>query len=344
MYRCEADVAVGLEEFARAELVRRFGDAVRLDETPAVPGAIGFEYVGDLLALLDLRIALAVSLVQGFAVPRPRALLGDQHLRLLLNGVAAVGALHPPVAFSTLRLDAAGAQSAVMQRLAGELAQQAGLRVTAGPADLELRLRRPPGGASGWEALIRLSPRPLSARAWRVCNLEGALNATVAHAMALLTAPRPQDVFLNVACGSGTFLVERLAQGRAARAIGCDLSPRALTCARANLDAAGLTRQVELQPWDATALPLPDASVDALCADLPFGHLTGSHAANMALYPAVLREAARVARPGSRFALITHERRLATAALDDNPAWQVERWFPVALGQITPTVFLARRR
>jgi 23S rRNA G2445 N2-methylase RlmL len=231
-----------------------------------------------------------------------------------------------------------------MRRLRAELAARTGLRPVDGPGDLALRLRRPPDGVAGWEALIRLSPRPLATRRWRVCNLPGALNATVAAAMIDLTRPAPEDVFLNIGCGSGTLLVERLLTGPARRAIGCDTDPAALDCAGANLAAAGRDRAAELEAWDARALPLPDASVDAVCADLPFGHLVGSHADNLALYPALLREAARVARPGARCLLITHEARLMERLLDRSPEWSVDAVVRLALETLHPRIFALRRR
>jgi SAM-dependent methyltransferase len=341
----EADVVGGLAGFARAEIARLpHGPARPLLPPGDEATAIRFDFGGDPSDLLRLRTVLTAWRVVRFAAPRPRALMGDEPLRRLLEEIGRVRALHPPDAFASLSLSAAGADSPVMQRLRAELSGRAGLRPTDGPGDLALRLRRPPDGDAGWEALIRLSPRPLATRRWRVCNLPGALNATVAAVMIDLTRPAPEDVFLNIGCGSGTLLVERLLAGPARRAIGCDTDPAALDCARANLTAAGRDRAAELQSWDARALPLPDASVDAVCADLPFGHLVGSHADNLALYPDLLREAARVARPGSRCLLITHEARLTERLLDRSPEWSVDAVVRLTLATLRPRIFALRRR
>jgi len=341
----EAATAAGLEDVTAAELRRHLGRSVRVQEPlggAGVAGAVAFHYAGDPRALLDLRTVQTVYAVQRFDVPRPRALLGDQHFRLLLDQVAVALDLFPSAAYRTMYLSAAGADSPVLTRLALDLARSTGLRLGTREGNLLIRLRRPPSGEPGWESLVRLGPRPLSARAWRVCNMEGALNAAVAHAMALLTEPRPSDIVLNLACGSGTLLIERLAAAPARRAIGCDTSEAALQCARANVEAAGLERAIELYPWDARALPLPDRSVDILLADLPFGHLVGSHEGNRVLYPDLLREAARVARPGARFALITHEHRLMETTLAQCPAWSLLRAFPVGIGEVLPRVYLLR--
>jgi ubiquinone/menaquinone biosynthesis C-methylase UbiE len=334
-----------LGPFARDEVVRVLGERARMrgSQERRGPDVVRFEYAGDLRALLRLQTALAAFVLRRFPVPRPKALLSNEHLPALLELIALVRGLHPPGAFRTLELGAAGADSPVMTRLKEELARRAGLAVAPERGDLFLRLRRPPDGGEGWEVLARISPRPLATRAWRVCNMEGALNGTVAHAMALLTRPQARDCVLNIGCGSGTLLVERLNSAPAARAIGCDTSPAALECARANLQAAGQAARAELYAWDARALALPAAAVDALLADLPFGHLVGSHEANLELYPALLAEAARVARPGARFALISHEVRLLEQLLAGAAHWLPEQTIRVTLGGLHPRIFLLRR-
>src|SRR5205809_933990 len=76
-------------------------------------------------------------------------------------------------------------------------------------------------------------------------------------------------------------------------AIGCDTDPVALACTQENIQASGYT-QISVFPWEAGALPMPDACVDAVLADLPFGQVVGSHTENIVLYPRILDEAARV--------------------------------------------------
>jgi 23S rRNA G2445 N2-methylase RlmL len=90
-------------------------------------------------------------------------------------------------------------------------------------------------------------------------------------------------------------------------------------------------------------LPFADGCCDALCADLPFGHLVGSHEENVVLYPAMLREAARVARRGASLVVITHEVRLMTAVLAKIEEWRVETVLRVTLGGLHPRIFLLRR-
>ena len=185
-----------LETVVRAELVDRLGGRAAfgpLGASESRRGAVRFGYRGSLRSLCELRTAHAVYVVVPFAVPRPRALLGDQNLRLLLTHIDAVLSLWPVGTFQTLTLSAAGAESPVLSRLRDEIARRTGLSPDNGSGHLLLRLRRADTEAAGWEVLIRISPRPLAVRSWRVCDYKGALNAAVAHAMVLLTRPRPGD-------------------------------------------------------------------------------------------------------------------------------------------------------
>ena len=81
----------------------------------------------------------------------------------------------------------------------------------------------------------------------------------------------------------------------------------------------------------------------ALCADLPFGQQVGSHAANLALYPAALAEAARIAAPGARMCIISHETRLMSDSLARSPAWELVEERRISLNGIFPRIYLLRR-
>jgi precorrin-6B methylase 2 len=339
----EAECIVGLERFAAAELRGVRGVVLEREREARGEGRLPFTYDGPWPALLRLRTVVAVHAVLASGLPRPTALLDDGVFRRITATVGHIRSLHPARAFRTYRLSAAGAESAPFQRFRARLGQATGLTPAEDAGDLLLRFRR---GADGrFELLARISPRPLAARDWRVCNRPGALNAAVASILASLTVPRPSDVYLNLACGSGTLLVERARLGPAGRLVGCDTDPEALACAARNVEAAGLSG-VELVDWDATRLPLPDQSVDALTVDLPFGQLVGSHAANAELYPGLLSEAARVARPGARLVAISQQVRLLERSLGAGH-WSTEEVLRPTLvtsgGPIKPGIYVLRR-
>lgn len=343
----ELEVIPGLEAIAVAEVQRLFRRSVTI-EPQQREGEIPLRLTADRSRLLELQTVLAVYERRVFPIPRPKALLGQQWLDALLAMIAEVRALHANDAFHTFRISAAGQDSSVLVRLRDEIALRTGLTYVAEEGDLLLRLRRPLDRSDGWDVLIRLSPRPLSARNWRVCNMPGALNASVAHAMALLGQPHPDDVVLNLACGSGTLLIERLRAAPARIALGCDIDAEARACARENLAASGVG-PARIEAWDAAALPTPDAWVDLVLADLPFGQLVGSHADNLELYPAILREATRVTVGGGLFVAITEDIRLWEGLVADAAAdWTLARALPIKLpfsgGYLRPRIYVLRRK
>lgn len=343
----EIETVPGLEEFAERELRQKIGRSSRVLGRVA-EGRIALSYSGPIQPLSALRGAVAVHAVETFDVPRPRGLLGHQNLTRLMALIERATSGYPPETFATFRLSAAGADTAIFARLKEEIGAATGLRPAEGEADLLLAIRRPPAGRPGWQALARLGPRPLSARAWRVCNFPGALNATVAHAMVTLAGPTPAERFLNAACGSGTLMIERLALGPARVVVGCDVDWMALECTRSNLRASGSARRASLLAADAARLPFPDQSFETIVADLPFGMLVGSGARNAELYPGFVAGASRAAAPGAALVVITTARRLFEQTMEDaRDRWTPESVLPIKLsfpkGYLYPRIYVYRR-
>jgi tRNA (guanine6-N2)-methyltransferase len=334
----EAEITEGLLPIASNELAVLIGKKGSIGKSHR-PDSLPFRYDGDFRDLLQLRKVLAVYRLLRFDVPRPKALLGHQHFQRIIEASQAIKA---NADFRSIIINAAGSDSSVMLRLKEELARTLGLEPKEDEGDLVLRIRRSPK-AQTWDVLIRLSPRPQASRAWRVCNYQGALNASVAAVMISLTKPTPQDTFLNIACGSGTIIIERALETGAEVLIGIDMAGQALDCARQNIAAAGCGN-IQLLEGDATRLSLANASINALAADLPFGYLQGSHSENQILYPAVLREAARVAKQGARFVIISHEVKLMEQCLRANLDWSILSVQMVTLTGLHPRIFLLERR
>ena len=342
----EVETIIGLEEYARREVRRLLGKAAQV-ERDAAEGRFTLRYDGSIRRFDELRTITAVHRVENFAVPRPRALLGHQHLTRLLGIIHFIIATRADGAFRTFRITAAGAGSGVYLRLRQEIASATGLDPTDGAANLHIAVRRAAGEDAGWQVLIRTSAMPLSARRWRVCDMPGALNATVASVMASLARPRQNERVLNLCCGSGTLMIERLGLGAAASVTGVDNSADALECADTNLRAAGHRTPVALLQEDCANLPLPDASIDTITADLPFGMLQDGSSDIESLYRSTLAESARVATPNGLLVLITTRRRTMLSALDENSTWDLANEVPLSIshsrGYIQPHIYVLRR-
>jgi ubiquinone/menaquinone biosynthesis C-methylase UbiE len=106
---------------------------------------------------------------------------------------------------------------------------------------------------------------------------------------------REGETVLDLGSGAGAdVLISARRVGPAGRAIGLDMTGEMLALARRNARKAGLDN-VEFRKGYIEDIPLPDASVDVVISNCVL-NLSGDK-------PQVMREAARVLRPGGRFAI-----------------------------------------
>lgn len=325
------EVLEGLVPYAEKELLKLEG--LRMSEK--TENGLRFLFSGKISALNKFKKATAVYLLSQFAVPRPKALLGNQQFAQLIKDI---GSVIETQAFKSFRFEAAGKESSVFLRLAEALSQTLGLPFE--PDDGELMLRVRPF-TEGWEVLIRLTPRPLSARTWRVCNLPGGLNASLAVVMNELARPKLNERYLNAMCGSGTLVIEQALGSSCKALVALDIRQEALDCARENISAARLSA-IELIQADATTYQ-PDEAFDVITADLPWGDAIGSHKGNQQLYPAFLDNMARGSSAKARLVVLTHEIKLFEKLLSQDKNWRLMQSLKVSHGGHFPRIYLLNK-
>lgn len=160
---------------------------------------------------------------------------------------------------------------------------------------------------------LRLSDERMRHRDYKVAHMPGSLRPAVAAALGWLSEPADDDVVLDPLCGAGTVLIERAQIARYKLLIGSDHDSAALTAARSNIGPR--YKPLELHPWDAVALPLPDASVSKIITNLPWGIRHGSHEENRRAYPRIINELKRIVRPDGMIVMLTGETRLMSDVL-----------------------------
>jgi len=152
---------------------------------------------------------------------------------------------------------------------------------------------------------LRLSDRSMRHRTYKLEHRPASLRPTLAAAMVRLAEAGPQQVVVDPMCGAGTLLAEQLwvfGQRRATTPVwGGDLEHGAVWAAAMNLRKLGSAHLVR---WDATRLPLADASVDRVLSNPPFGKQLGDPATIERLYRRMVRQYDRVLRPRGRAVLI----------------------------------------
>lgn len=336
----EAEVIPGLESIAIQELRDAFGREIDQVKTPRA-GFIRFRFGGQNKELRPLRSVIAVYQAHLFLIPRPKAFLGHQHLTRLTQilSKASRSFASPP---RSLGIAAAGANSAVMRRLRQELSTTMKLAPAAdGKGELFMRML-PNREAPGWEVLLRISPKPHSAREYRQVNMPGSLNATVASAMTAGEALGDTATIVNLCSGTSTILIEHGLTHRQHQLVAIEWRTAALKAGERNARASGLHTRIQHIQADARRAPLPEGAATRLYADLPFGQLIGSHESNIQLYPSILREAARLARDDAAFIVLTPEVRLMRRSLKQSP-WRIASETRINLRGLHPRLFVLRR-
>ena len=194
-------------------------------------------------------------------------------------------------------------------------------------------------GVDGWEAEI--GPFHWSRRFGKLERLPWSTKPVVAEVLVRLAKIQPDDRVVDPFCGTGTLLAAAGSTGHPLTISGSDIDPRAIAMARTNL--AGGKLSAHLTVISAEHLEHADGSIDRVIANLPFGKLVGSHTGNTRLYPAALREIARVLQPSGRAALLTDDKRLFEAAVAGTKSLKIVRRRMLTYGGVTPTAYVLTR-
>ena len=139
------------------------------------------------------------------------------------------------------------------------------------------------------------------------------------------------ETVLDLGSGAGgDVLISARRVGPAGKAYGLDMTDEMLELARSNAREAGV-ENVEFLKGVIEEVPLPDASVDVVISNCVI-NLSGDK-------PAVLREAARVLRPGGRFAVSDV---IADEDMDEATRADMQQWTGCIGGALTERAFRAQ--
>jgi arsenite methyltransferase len=158
---------------------------------------------------------------------------------------------------------------------------------------------------------------------------EAALNASLGCGVPTAVADLHEgETVLDLGSGAGAdVLISAARVGMTGRAIGLDMTDEMLELARANAAAAGVGN-VEFVKGHIEDIPLPDASVDVVISNCVI-NLSGDK-------PRVLREAARVLKPGGRFAVSDV---IADPDMDEATKADMVQWTGCVAGALTEAEF-----
>lgn len=167
-------------------------------------------------------------------------------------------------------------------------------------------------------------------------------NPLVGAVMIRLAKIQPGQTVLDPFCGAGTLLVLAGEMAAPGRLVGVDAQARWLALAAENARLRDVP--ISLLRADARRLPIRSGTADRVVANLPFGKRVGSHRVNEDLYPAALRELARVLPGGGRAVLLTDDKKLFRETVQRTPLVRVIKEVVLARGGLHPSVYVLARR
>ncbi len=225
--------------------------------------ALYFELFSDLRKLKTLKSATKIHLTREAKNYHP--LYVSNHKSILGSLVELVLDVDKDE-FKTFRLDCAGADSKESLDIREYIIQTYKLKES-DDADLKIHIIKI---GELWEIGVEITPRPLSLRDYKVENIKGGLNPTIAYSMNTLVDLFSVKSYLNIFSGSATLLIEAGKLNNKLKLVGFDRDKKTTSLAIQNIKKAKLIKNIELKVFD--IFDNPDlGKFDVITSDLPFG-------------------------------------------------------------------------
>ncbi len=170
-------------------------------------------------------------------------------------------------AFKTFKISCAGSESKEVRGIAEYIQRTYGL-VEKEDADIKIHIVK---YDEIWEVGVQITPRPMSLRDYKLMNMSGAMDPTIAFAVNSLCGLDKANSYLNIFSGSATLLIEAAqCYPNIERFVGFDNDKKRISLAIQNIKKAGLMKRIQLKQKDIFDKPDLGKS-DAITSDLPFG-------------------------------------------------------------------------
>lgn len=286
----------GLKDIVLAEVAQK----IHLQPLKQHDDWLQFTFTADLSLVRSLKSVLRAYVVvedqkyNPSYISRHKSILGRM-IEMVLAGQARE--------FASFKLICAGSGSPAVRAIATYVADTFGLVEAEADADLKLHITKT---GELWEAGVQITPRPLSVRDYKVKNMPGAMDPTVAYALNYLCQLEGVRSYLNAFSGSATLLIEAgQCYPRLDKLVGFDHDKIHLSLAIANIKRAGLIRRIELKEADIFDRP-ELGQFDAIVADLPFGMLIGKYDDLEKMYQSFIEYCQEFLTPSGVVGVYTH--------------------------------------
>jgi len=213
--------------------------------------------------------------------------------------------------FKSFRINCAGSESSEVRSISEYIQKTYNLEEKE-EADLKIHIIKP---EDVWEIGIQITPRPLSVRGYKVVNMSGAMDPTIAHAVNSFCNLERSSSYLNVFSGSATLLIEAgQSFPNLEKLVGFDNDKKHLSLSVQNVKKAGLIKKIQVK--EADIYNKPDfGKFDAITSDLPFGMLISRNEDLEKLYGTFVEYCEEKLEPKGRLVVYTSEHELIESIL-----------------------------
>jgi tRNA (guanine6-N2)-methyltransferase len=277
-----------ISQYVNLQIIREDIDSVYLN------------FVQDFTILKKLRSVARAYVVMRDSKYNP--LYISNHKSILGNLVETVISRNED-SFKTFKITCAGSDSPEVRSIAEYVQTMYGLAKKE-EADLKIHIVKL---GELWEVGIQVTPRPLSVRDYRVRNMSGGMDPTIAYAMNSLCGLENADSYLNVFSGSTTLLIEAgQCYPNLRKLVGFDNNKKHLSLAIQNIKKAGLIKKIQLYEKDIFKKPNL-GTFDVITSDLPFGMSVSKDEDLEKLYQCFIEYCEGVLHQNGKLAVYTSE-------------------------------------
>lgn len=213
--------------------------------------------------------------------------------------------------FKTFKISCAGSDSSEVRSIAKHIQDNYRMKES-DEADLKIHIIK---SEDIWEIGIQITPRPLSVRDYKVVNMSGAMDPTVAYAVNSFCDLDLVYSYLNIFSGSATLLIEAaLSYPNLEKLVGFDNDKKHLSLSIKNIKKAGLIKRVQINEADIFCNP-DFGTFDVIVSDLPFGMAISKDEDLEKLYSTFIQYCEGALNSGGRLVVYTSEYELIEAIL-----------------------------
>ena len=276
-----------INRLANFHVIKEEGDYIYLD------------FVQDLAAIKSLRsvsrayIVMQNSKYSPFYIFNHKSILGKL-IEIIISGNKDK--------FKTFKITCAGSDSPRVRGIAEYIQRMYGL-IEKEESDMKIHIIKKLDGI--WEIGVQITLRPLSSRDYKVKNMSGAMDSTIAYAVNSLCELENANSYLNIFSGSATLLIEAgQCYPNLKQLIGFDNNKKSISLAIQNIKKAGLIKKIQLR--EKNIFDEPDlGKFDVITSDLPFGMAISKNEDLESLYRRFVEYCQKTLNQGGRLAVYT---------------------------------------